>query len=201
MDKIFMKNGSTILRGSMDYSPAASLNEQALVDRALARPAAFATIYDQYASRVYTYVRYRIGDVQTADDLTEQIFEQALLSLGNYRAEQAPLGAWIFGIAHNVVSHYYRTKRRHRWLPLDTVRDRASDTPPPEDIAIRNETHHRLVQAVARLRDHERDIIALKFVAGLTNRQIAVTMGFSESKVGVTLYRSLKQLRGILSDE
>ncbi|MBN1427172.1 MAG: sigma-70 family RNA polymerase sigma factor [Anaerolineae bacterium] len=185
----------------MDYSTVVSLSEQALVDRALAQPAAFADIYDQYALRVYTYIRCRVNDVPTADDLTAQTFEQALLSLGNYRAEQAPLGAWLFGIAHHVVSNHYRAQRRRQWLPLDTIMSYESDIPPLEDIAIRNETNHRLVQAVARLRDHERDLIALKFVAGLTNRQIAEMTSFSESNVGVTLYRSLKQLRGILSDE
>lgn len=185
----------------MDNSVMVLPGEQMLVDRALAQPAAFAEIYDQYASRVYTYIRYRVDDMQAADDLTAQTFEQALLSLKSYHAEQAPLGAWLFGIAHNVVSRHYRVQRRHQWLPLDTILNRQSDNPHPEDVAIRNETNHRLVRAVAQLRDHERDLIALRFVAGLTNRQIAELMGFSESNIGVTIYRSLKQLKGILSDE
>lgn len=185
----------------MDNIVMVSPGKQLLVDRALARPAAFADLYDQYAPRVYTYIRYRVDDMQAADDLTAQTFEQALLGLGSYRAEQAPFCAWLFGIAHNVVSRHYRAQRRHRWLPLDAILNRESDNPPPEDIAIRNETNNQLVWAVAQLRDHERDLIALKFVAGLTNRQIAEVTGFSESNVGVIIYRSLKQLKGVLSDE
>ena len=185
----------------MDNIVMVSPSEQILVDRALARPAAFADIYDRYAPRVYTYIRYRIDDMQAADDLTAQTFEQALLSLGRYHAEQAPLGAWLFGIAHNVVSRHYRAQSRHRWLSLDTILNRESDNPPPEDVAIRNETNHHLVRAVAQLRDYERDLIALRFVAGLSNRQIAEVTGFSESNVGVIIYRSLKHLRGILSGE
>ena len=108
----------------MDNIVMVSPGEQMLVDSALARPAAFADIYDRYAPRVYTYIRYRVDDRQAADDLTAQTFEQALLSLGSYHAEQAPLGAWLFGIAHNVVSRHYRAQSRHRWLSLDTILNR-----------------------------------------------------------------------------
>jgi RNA polymerase sigma-70 factor (ECF subfamily) len=184
----------------MENIAIAPLDEQALVDRALAQPSAFADIYDQYVPRVYTYIRYRVDDTQTADDLVAQTFEQALRSLGNYRMEQAPLGAWLFGIAHHVVSRHYRSKNRQRWLPLDTISEHESNSLLPEDIAIRKETNHRLVRAVAQLPNRERNLIALKFAGGLTNRQIAEVTGLSESNVGVIVYRSLKQLRGILSD-
>ncbi|MBC7870558.1 MAG: sigma-70 family RNA polymerase sigma factor [Chitinophagaceae bacterium] len=184
----------------MDSILTALSNEKELIGLALADPTSFAMLYDHYISRVYTYIRYRVDNATTADDLTSQTFENALVNLKNYRMEQAPFSSWLFGIAHNVVSRHYRTQRRHQWLSLDRFLNHVSDTPPPEDIAISNEISQRLTLAVGRLRDHERDIIALRFGAGLNNRQIAEITNLSESNVGVILYRSIKQLRVILSE-
>jgi len=88
----------------MDGTIAVLPNELALVARATAEPAAFAAIYDHYFPRVYNYVRYRVRDVETADDITAQVFERALVSIGSYRPERAPFSAWLFAIAHNPIS-------------------------------------------------------------------------------------------------
>jgi RNA polymerase sigma-70 factor (ECF subfamily) len=173
-------------------------NELVLVARATAEPAAFATIYDHYFPRVYNYVRYRVGDAETADDLTAQVFERTLVNIGRYRPERAPFAAWLFAIARNAVSDHLRAQRRRRWLSLEVLRDRASAEPQPEGVAIRNETHAELLAAVARLSDRERDLIAFKFAAGLTNRRMAEITGLSESNVGVILYRAVRRLRAEL---
>jgi len=183
---------------TMDGTVAVLPNELALVARATAEPAAFAAIYDHYFPRVYNYVRYRVGDAETADDLTAQVFERALVNIGRYRPERGPFAAWLFAIARNAVSDCLRAQRRRRWLSLEVLHDRASAEPQPEEVAIRNETHAELLAAVARLSDRERDLIALKFAAGLTNRRIAKLTGLSESNVGVILYRAMRRLRAEL---
>jgi len=183
----------------MDDTVAALVHELALVARATAEPAAFAAIYDHYFPRVYNYVRYRVRDAETADDVTAQVFERALVSVGSYRPERAPFSAWLFAIARNAVNDHLRTQRRHRWLSLEVLRDHASAGPQPEEIAIHSETYTELLSAVARLSDRERDLIALKFGAGLTNRRIAKLTGLSESNVGVILYRTVRRLRAELS--
>jgi RNA polymerase sigma-70 factor (ECF subfamily) len=179
----------------MDGTVAVLSNELALVARAMAEPAAFAVIYDHYFPRVYNYVRYRVRDAETADDVTAQVFERALVRIGSYRPERAPFATWLFAIARNAVNDYLRAKRRRRWLSLEMLRDRASAEPQPEEVAVHSETRAELLAAVARLSDRERDLIALKFAAGLTNRRIAELTGLSESNVGVILYRAVRQLR------
>jgi RNA polymerase sigma-70 factor (ECF subfamily) len=183
----------------MDGTVAVLTNELALVARATAEPAAFATIYDHYFPRVYNYVRYRVRDVETADDLTAQVFERALVSIGSYRPERAPFSAWLFAIARNAVNDHLRAQRRRRWLSLEVLRGRASAEPQPEEVAIHSESRAELLAAVARLSDRERDLIALKFASGLTNRRIAEFTGLSESNVGVILYRAVRRLRAELS--
>ena len=176
-------------------------NESALVVRAQASPAAFAPIYDHYFPRVYTYVRYRILDRATADDLTAQIFERVLGGIPSYRPERAPFGAWLFAIARNTVNDYLRALRRRRWLSFERLAEHPSSDPPPEVVVARRAIRRKLLEAVAHLNERDRDLIALKFSAGLNNRRIAEMMGMSESNVGVSLYRAMQKLRQHLRGE
>ena len=82
--------------------------------------------YDHYFPRVYNDVRYRVGDAETADDLTAQVFERALVNIGRYRRERAPFAAWLFAIARNAVSDCLRAQRWRRWLSLEVRKPFAS---------------------------------------------------------------------------
>ncbi|MDY6876213.1 MAG: sigma-70 family RNA polymerase sigma factor [Chloroflexota bacterium] len=183
----------------MDGTATVLPNELALVARATAEPAAFAAIYDHYFPRVYNYVRYRVQDAEAADDVTAQVFERALVNIGRFSPERAPFAAWLFAIARNAANDYLRAQRRRRWLSLQVLRDWASAEPQPEEVVIRDETRAELLASLARLSDRERDLIALKFAAGLTNRHIAELTGLGASNVGVILYRAVRRLRAELS--
>lgn len=176
-------------------------NEIQLVVRAQYEPVAFADIYDHYFPDVYKYVLYRVRDPQTADDLTAQTFERALRDLRDYDVKRGVFGAWLFGITRNVINQYFRRQKRFQWLPLDFLRSHQSSEPGPEESAAINETTVHLLDALAQLEDRERDLIALKFAAGLNNRQIAEITGLTPSNVGVILYRAVQRLRTILNVE
>ncbi len=173
----------------------------AWITHAAADPTAFAMLYDHYFPRVYNYVRYRVTDAPTADDLTAQIFERVLLNLARYQAKRASFSAWLFGIARHVIGDHFRAQRRQRWLPFDTMRQQASPDPSPEHVIVTHEAHEKLLKAVATLKNRERDLVAMKFGGDLTNREIARLTGLSESNVGVILYRSLRKLRAVLELE
>jgi RNA polymerase sigma-70 factor, ECF subfamily len=175
-------------------------DEQAQVERAQANPRDFAPLYDYYAMRVYKFFRYRVDDIATAEDLTAQTFERALADIARYRPERAPFAAWLFGIANNTVSSHYRTERRPV-RRLDEMPDPVSDAPLPEQALIDAETTARLAHAVALLTDREREMIALKFAAGLSNIDIAAITGCTDTNTGVILHRAVQKLRRILSAE
>lgn len=185
----------------MSVIAAALPNETILVARAAAEPAAFAALYDHYFPRVYNYVRYRVGSREIADDLVAEVFERVLSRIGTYQPDRAPFAAWLFAIAHNVVNDHLRAQRRRRWLSLDALREWASGQPQPEEATIHNETRTELLSALGCLDERERDLIALKFAAGLTNRRIAELVNLSESNVGVILYRAVRRLRVELGAE
>lgn len=184
----------------MDAVIIALPNEKELLARATTKPEAFSAIYDHYFPRVFNYAFYRVNDASAADDITAQVFERTLRKLESYNSERAPFAAWLFAIARNTVNQYLRTQRRRRWISLDFLYGRKTDDPNPEETLVLGESHTELVTAVESLSNRERDIIALKFVAGLTNRRIASITGLSESNVSVILYRSLRKLRTKLSN-
>ncbi len=180
---------------------AAPDNESLLVKQAQSDTAAFAPIYEFYFPRVYNYIRYRVRDAQLADDLTSQIFERTLANMQRYRAEQAPFGAWLFSIARNITNDHFRTQKRRRWLSLDSLFNHAATDPPPDVHAAQNDQQQRLLAAVANLTEREQDMIALKFAAQFTNRQISEITRLTEQNVAVILYRAIRQLRVLMKEE
>lgn len=173
-------------------------NEIALVARARSEPDAFAAIYDHYFARVYNYVRYRVQEAQLADDITALVFERVWLKLDRYQPKHGAFGVWLFGIARNAVSDSFR---RHRdWVSMDEVAHEPSNTEIPEEIAAANEQRETLLRAVARLKDREQELIALKFGAGLSNVEIARLNNMTESSVGISLYRAMQQLKNMMED-
>ncbi len=176
-------------------------NEQALVARAQAEPAAFAAIYDHYYPRIFNYVMVRLGDPDAANDVTAQVFEKVLNTLDSYRPDRGEFGGWIFVIARNEVNSYRRAAKRRRWLPLARIDDLPGHEPGPETVTAMREEHTRLLAAVGTLAAHEQEILALKFGAELTNRQIAQLVGRTQSNIGVIVHRGLRTLRKALEDK
>lgn len=172
-------------------------NDQ-LAHRAASDPLAFAALYDLYFSRVYTYLRYRCGDPAEADDLAAQVFERLLANLASYRPERGGFEPWLFTIVRNALADHLRRQRR-AWLFWQNPGRLAATAPGPEESLIHAEEMRSLFAALDQLDERARDIVALKFFARLTNRQIAELTRLSESNVGVILFRALAQLRNVLA--
>jgi RNA polymerase sigma-70 factor (ECF subfamily) len=179
----------------MDGSVITLPNEEALIARAKAEPVAFAAIYDHYFPRIYNYVRYHVENQEIAEDITAQIFEKALTRLNQFSPKRGSLANWLFGITRYAIRDHLRVKKRRLWCSLDVLARWRSADPLPEQLVIQNDLHAQILKAVTKLRDREKDLIALKFGAKLTNRQIAALTDLSESNVGVILYRTVRKLR------
>lgn len=171
-------------------------------ERSLISPAdddcTFAELYNAYFSRVYNYVHYRVNDFHEADDLTSQIFIKLFTKLNYYRPEKAPFSVWIFSIARNTVTDYYRRQGRNAYASLEETAELADSGFSPDQTVASKEMQRHLYRALASLSRREREIIALKFWSGCTNRDIAKFTGISESNTGVILFRAMRRLRQIL---
>jgi len=176
-------------------------DEAVLAGRARSDPQAFGELYRRHFVSLYNYVRYRVGDAATADDVTAQVFERALAKLDTYDPDRGRFVAWLFAIARNRVNSHLARRRRWRWLSLDQVRHPVSPGPPQEQEAIQRQDRDRLLEAMAQLRSREREILGLRFAAGLTNREIAALIELKETHVGVILFRSIRRLRSALEEK
>ena len=95
-------------------------DEASLVRRAQQRdPAALTQLYEENFDKIYRYVVLKIGDRTEAEDMTQQVFLNALKSISSFKWKGMPFSAWLFRIAHNQVVDYYRKKSRHATVPLE----------------------------------------------------------------------------------
>jgi RNA polymerase sigma-70 factor (ECF subfamily) len=179
----------------------AQTNEELLlIERAARNTNDFLALYDRYFERVYTYFRYRFNEPTLCDDLCSQTFLQALEHIGQFLPARGPFIGWLFGIARNLANQHLQKSRRFPQLSFDSLWSFASSDTTPEDQTIELDEQHRMLQAIAALSTQQRDLLALKFSAELTNRQIATLTGLSEQNVAVIIFRSIRKLRQAMGE-
>jgi RNA polymerase sigma factor (sigma-70 family) len=148
---------------------------------------------DKLIPLVYGYVAYRLGDGPDADDVTGDTIERAVRYRKRYDPSKGEPLAWLIGIARNAIAD------------LIAAREDVVDEPPPEEATdeLEEGTMRRLTLrlAVARLDERERELIALRYGADLTARQIAAMLGMRKNAVEVALHRALARLRAELERE
>ena len=153
--------------------------------------------YKEYLPRVYNFFRYRVGDRSLAEDLTAATFEKAWRGRSRFRRDLSAFSTWLFTIARNVAIDYFRKKEQD--IPLEAIREQA-DPKSLEEIVQRNHQSTRLNALLTQLSGRERELVAFKYGAGLSNREIARMTHLSESNVGIILYRVVAKLRTEMED-
>ena len=127
-----------------------------------------------------------------AEELTALTLEKAWMNRRNFHKDNGQVQAWIFGIARNVSSDYFR-KRRHE-IPIEEIPELGFSTSVEDDI--QRKLDFQLVLAILnQFSVRERDLVAMKYGAELNNREIARLTGLSESNVGTILCRTVKKIR------
>jgi RNA polymerase sigma-70 factor (ECF subfamily) len=162
---------------------------------------AFDVLYRRYVEAVYGYAFYLLGDHHDAEDATERTFLSALGAVERFRADGGTFRSWLFRIAHNAAMNSIRTRRRRRTAPLESTpepRDPAAD---PAGVIARAEERRSVRAAVATLPLERRQVIVLRFVDGLSAREIGRILDRSEGAVRVLQHRALRDLAERLEAE
>jgi RNA polymerase sigma-70 factor (ECF subfamily) len=159
--------------------------------------AAFGALYRRYLDRVYGYCFYLLGDHHDAEDVTERTFVAALAAIDGFRDEGATFRAWLFRIAHNQLANALRSRQRQRAAPLDAVMDPAAHADPAGLVSLAEDARG-LRLALELLPDDRRQVVVLRFVDGLSAREIGAVLGRSEGAVRVLQHRALRDLAEIL---
>ena len=142
--------------------------------------------------RVYAYVAYRVGDGPEAEDVTSETFERGLRYRESYDPRRGEPVAWLIGIARRCIEG---ARMRPESLP------QSEDAPDPLDLEAETVRRLTLEQAVARLDDRDRELIALRYGSDLSARQIGELLELRTNAVEVALHRALARLRKQLEPE
>jgi RNA polymerase sigma-70 factor (ECF subfamily) len=171
------------------------------VRAAQADRAAFGRLYRRYLDGVYGYSFYLLGDHHDAEDVTERTFVAALGAIDRYRDTGASFRSWLFRIAHNQLANALRARSRQRTVPLDYVHERSVTAGDPARLAGLADEARRLRAAVGSLSVDRRQVIVLRFVDGLSAREIGDVLGRSEGAVRVLQHRALRDLAALLGPD
>jgi len=152
----------------------------------------FEALYRGSRDDVYAYVTTMLRDRAAAEDVTAAAFERAYRKQGTYRPGRGSERAWLFGIARNAALDELRRRKRAAALAADPA---DLDAAAPEDAAEAALRRAAVRAALATLGPRERELIALKFHAGLDNAELAAVIGVSVSNAGTQLHRAMTKLR------
>ncbi|HEX6391314.1 MAG TPA: sigma-70 family RNA polymerase sigma factor, partial [Solirubrobacteraceae bacterium] len=151
----------------------------------------FDALYRAARDDVFAYVATLLHDRGAAEDVTAQAFERAFRKRAKFDSRRGSERAWLFGIARNAALDELRKRRRTVTLATEPVSDAAG----PEDEADLALRRAAVRTALADLPARERELIALKFHAGLDNAELAAVLGVSVTNAGTQLHRAMTKLR------
>lgn len=154
----------------------------------------FAALFADCRDDLFSYLAYLTGDRVLAEELTAATFERAFRKRSLFRPGRGDLRGWIFGIARNAAVDALRTGSRESALDLQSEVADGRDEHSSADERI------ALAAAMRMLQPRERELIALKFFAGLENAEIARLLKISRSNAGTQLHRAVSRLRTQMGD-
>lgn len=174
--------------------------DHSAVEAARRDPKAFEALYRKYVAQVYSFALYETRDQHAAEDLTEQVFLNALRGLPRFRdgesatrhGERSTFRVWLFQIARNALSNERRRARRRPTVPLEAAAAVAVGTGDPAHIAERRDAVRRAFEEIAHLPRDRRQALILRFVEEMSAREIGAVMGRSEGAVRVLVHRGLR---------
>lgn len=155
---------------------------------------AFDRLYRRYLDRVYSYAFYSLGDHHDAEDATERTFLSALAALDGFHDEGSTFRGWLFRIAHNAIANSHRSRRRRRTEPITDARQHPAPGADPAALVARADQQREIRAALSRIPQERRHVILLRFVDGLSAREIGAVLGRSEGASRVLLHRALRDL-------
>lgn len=161
--------------------------------------ASFAALYEHFYDKIHRYVSFKTGNANESEDIVEDVFLKMLESIGSFRWQGYPFSSWLFRIAHNLVVDHFRKKGRRKQVSLEDVSGLVGSTSQDMDGRLDLKVTFLKVQdAMSELTALQREVISLRFAAGLSIMETAEAMGKKENAVKALQHAAIKKLRAIL---
>jgi RNA polymerase sigma-70 factor, ECF subfamily len=170
-------------------------DERILVEAAQRDPSCFAELYERNFDRVYAYVSRRLADRSAVEDVTSDVFRQALANLGQYQWRGAPFVAWLLRIAANAITDRWRRVSREQPIVEADGPESAPADPASIDAVERRALLFRVVRS---LPVDQRRVIEMRFAQEKGVREIARELNRSEGAVKQLQFRAIQNLRAQL---
>ncbi|HVB46661.1 MAG TPA: RNA polymerase sigma factor ShbA [Streptosporangiaceae bacterium] len=164
------------------------------------QPAAIDSLLRQIRPMVLSYCRSRLGQLaghhQLADDVAQEVCIAVLSALPRYRDIGRPFASFVFGIASHKVADAQRSAARLA-IPAEQLPDYPDDQPGPEELAVANLEARQAREMLSRLSAHDRRLVVLRLVSGLSAEETGAALGMTPGAVRVAQHRALARLRAM----
>ena len=176
------------------WRPAGAFARARSIDRA-----GLAAIYDENYEAVYRYIYRQVGEVETTCDLAAEVFHRLLQSIQRGKNPDQHVRAWLYRTAHNLVVDFYRRQQHRQHLPLDEELASAHDDPAKS--AEQRVSAAQVRAALQRLTTDQQQVIALKFLEGLSNQEVAAKLNKPVGAIKSLQHRALAALQRQLAPD
>ncbi len=156
-------------------------------------------LFEENFDQIMRYVASRVSNFADAEDLAGEVFVKATESIDKYKERGAPIQAWLFKIAHNLVIDYQRRKKKIQFVPIDGMQ--AADDQDVAKLAEGMVEYHRVIKVLDKLTDDQRRVIELRFLGELTSEETAKVMGKKSGTIRQVQMIALEKIRKLLAQE
>jgi len=164
-----------------------------LVREAASSGEALEKLCAHYIPKIYNFILKRVGNVQDAEDLTSAVFEKVVTNLESFDEAKASFTTWVYRIAINSVTDFYRGSGRRRATSLDD--ESAFEVAHPADDIDRADLHMVLVDLMKQIPRKYQEAVTLRYFWGLKVAEVADTLGITESAASKRILRGLDELK------
>lgn len=172
------------------------MNEDELIKKEELSVKDFEVLYKKFHSRVQDFIARRVSSKEIAEDLTSEIFEKILKTIGDFRWQGVTVSAWIFRIARNHLIDYYRKNNKHKRDTSieDLINIIVSSSPSIQSELENDETETYLFNSIRELEPNDQYLIYYRFYEEMSTKQISEITGLTETNIGTRLHRIRKKL-------
>ena len=162
---------------------------------------AFGQLYDRYVDTVFRFIYFRVNDRTLAEDFTSETFLRALRRIGTITYQGRDIGAWFITIARNIVfDHMKSARHRLEMTTGDTIETKEVERS-TEAAVLDTLQSERLMVAVAKLGDEQRECVMLRFIQGLSVSETAAVMGKNDGAIKALQHRAVRKLADLVGDD
>ena len=162
---------------------------------------AFGQLYDRYVDMVFRFIYFRVNDRALAEDFTSETFLRALRRIGTISYQGRDIGAWFITIARNIVLDHLKSARHRLELTTADTLEGKEQVASTEEAVLDVLQSERLMAAVGKLGDEQRECVMLRFIHGLSVSETAQVMGKNDGAIKALQHRAIRKLADLIGGD